>query len=41
MHTIFSSDSIKEEIDLKHRCKWENNIKMDLKDVMCEDVDWN
>jgi len=21
-------------------CKWENNIKMNLKEIRCEDVDW-
>jgi hypothetical protein len=24
----------------RHRCRWENNIKMDLKVIGWEDVDW-
>jgi hypothetical protein len=24
----------------RHRCRWENNIKMDLKEVGCGGLDW-
>jgi hypothetical protein len=24
----------------KPRCKWEDNIKMDLEEVQCEGIDW-
>jgi hypothetical protein len=24
----------------RHRCRWEDNIKMDLKEVECEGMDW-
>ena len=23
-----------------HRCRWEDNVKMDLQEVGCEDIDW-
>jgi hypothetical protein len=25
---------------VRHRCRWENNIKMDLEEVGCGGVDW-
>ena len=24
----------------RHRCRWEDNIKMDLQEVGCRDMDW-
>jgi hypothetical protein len=24
----------------RHRCRWEDNIKMDLRKMACEDLDW-
>jgi hypothetical protein len=24
----------------RHKCRWENNIKMNLQDVGCGDIDW-
>jgi hypothetical protein len=25
---------------IRHKCKWEDNIKMYLKEIECDDVDW-
>jgi len=24
----------------RHRCRWKNNIKMDLQELGCGDMDW-
>ena len=39
MYTVWWGD-LKEKRELgKHRCKWEDNIKMDLVVVQCESTD--
>jgi hypothetical protein len=40
-YDFFRRATVKKRSIGKYRYKWENNIKMDLDEVMCEDVDWN
>lgn len=40
-YEFFRRTPLKKRSIGKHRCKWKSNIKMDLDEVVCENVDWN
>jgi len=40
MHIKFWSENLREETTWKTRHRWEDNIRMDLREVWWEDVDW-
>jgi hypothetical protein len=42
MYTTFSSENVKQRRQLgRHRSRWENNIRSDLREIMREGVKWN
>ena len=40
MHTGFCWGKLWKKPLSRHRRRWENNIKMDLEEVGCGDMDW-
>ena len=40
MHTGFLWGNMRERINWEPRCRWKDNIKMDLQEVGCEGMDW-
>jgi len=40
MHTSFWSENLKEEPLGRSRRRWEDNVKMDLREIGWEGVDW-
>jgi hypothetical protein len=41
MHTLFWLENLKGGRPLgRHRCRWEDNIRMDLREIEWEGVEW-